>query len=210
MPSHLTDIITSQDPAVRDSSLDAFCRGASLDTLIAESEALERFRRRSDNLYERVRALFFLSAIHRFHVPAKLAPAGNGAGGAIPFAGYEHLLNRRFEEAVEAFLDVQRAHGPGDAISSALAAAYHDLGFQTLANQVRRSVRSVRGNQWMFRTGTPPTTRSASGASCWSAPPPTARSRSCRRRRRCGWTSPTARGATSSSSGWTTPRARAC
>ncbi len=29
------------------------------------------------------------------------------------------------------------------------------LGFQTLADQVRRSVRSVRGNQWMFRTGHP-------------------------------------------------------
>ncbi|MEI8314848.1 MAG: UTP--glucose-1-phosphate uridylyltransferase, partial [Verrucomicrobiota bacterium] len=35
------------------------------------------------------------------------------------------------------------------------AVAYHDLGFQTLANQVRRSVRSVRGNQWMFRIGHP-------------------------------------------------------
>jgi len=27
--------------------------------------------------------------------------------------------------------------------------------FQTLADQVRRSVRSVRGNQWMFRMGHP-------------------------------------------------------
>jgi hypothetical protein len=29
------------------------------------------------------------------------------------------------------------------------------MGFQTLADQVRRSVRSVRGNQWMFRIGHP-------------------------------------------------------
>ncbi len=36
-------------------------------------------------------------------------------------------------------------------MASALAATYHQLGFQTLADQVRRSVRSVRGNQWMFR-----------------------------------------------------------
>ena len=36
-----------------------------------------------------------------------------------------------------------------------LAEAYHRLGFQTLADQVRRSVRSVRGNQWMFRLGHP-------------------------------------------------------
>src|SRR5688500_4141656 len=48
-----------------------------------------------------------------------------------------------------------RARGPSDALSSALAAAYKDLGFAPLANQVRRSVRSVRGNQWMFRIGHP-------------------------------------------------------
>ena len=40
-------------------------------------------------------------------------------------------------------------------MSSALASAYHRLAFQTLAGQVRRSVRSVRGNQWMFRVGHP-------------------------------------------------------
>jgi hypothetical protein len=32
---------------------------------------------------------------------------------------------------------------------------YQRIGFQTLADQVRRSVRSVRGNQWMFRMGHP-------------------------------------------------------
>ena len=32
-------------------------------------------------------------------------------------------------------------------------AAYHCLAFQTLADQVRSSVRTVRGNQWMFRMG---------------------------------------------------------
>ena len=32
---------------------------------------------------------------------------------------------------------------------------YRSLAFQTLADQVRRSVRSVRGNQWMFRVGHP-------------------------------------------------------
>ena len=56
---------------------------------------------------------------------------------------------------LEIFLETQKKHGPSDGIASALAAAYHDLGFQTLANQVRRSVRSVRGNQWMFRIGHP-------------------------------------------------------
>ena len=30
---------------------------------------LEQLRHSSENLYERVRALFFLYAIHRFHLP---------------------------------------------------------------------------------------------------------------------------------------------
>jgi len=152
MPSDLIEIITSDDPEVRDSSLDAFCRGASIDRLLGECDELEQFRRKSENLYERVRALFFLSAIHRYHLPGK---PGYPTKGRVPFDGYSHLLNRRFEEAIDSFLKELKGNGPGDPISSALAAAYHDLGFQTLANQVRRSVRSVRGNQWMFRIGHP-------------------------------------------------------
>jgi hypothetical protein len=154
--SQLVDIITAADPAARNRSVDAVCRGASLGQLLDEAAALEAFRHESRNLYERVRALFFLYAIHRFHVPAKLtretAPL---AAALIPHAGYEHLLNRRFEEAIETFLDAERTHGPSDAISSALATAYRDLGLQTLANQVRKSVRGLRGNQWMFRVGHP-------------------------------------------------------
>ena len=150
--SELVRIITAADPAERDRSLESFCETAGLDTLLAECEALEEFRRSSGNLYERVRALFFLYGIHRFHLPPK---PGVKTRALVPFTGYNHLLRRRFEEAIEVFLDAQRREGPNDAISSALASAYHSLGFQTLADQVRRSVRSVRGNQWMFRTGHP-------------------------------------------------------
>ena len=145
--SRLVSIITAADPVTRHQSLDAFARQASRSELEAECAALDRFRRQADNLYERVRALFFLYALYRFHLPAHWG----GAAGLIPFRGYEHLLNRRFEEAIEEFLRCP----PSDGIASALAAAYRDLGFQTLANQVRRSVRSVRGNQWMFRIGHP-------------------------------------------------------
>ncbi|NLC56131.1 MAG: hypothetical protein GX774_04775 [Armatimonadetes bacterium] len=148
----LVRIITATDPEVRNRSLDAFCRGASLAALLEECAELDAFRRRSSNLYAHVRALFFLYAIHRFHLPGK---EGIADCGRVPFAGYTHLLERRFEEAIDAFLAVQESDGPSDAISSALAAAYHGLGFQTLADQVRRSVRSVRGNQWMFRVGHP-------------------------------------------------------
>ena len=151
-PTLLTEIITSEDPAVRDRSLDAYCRTATTEELQAQCTALEAFRHTSDNLYERVRACFFLYAIHRFHLPSK---AGYPINGRIPFEGYLHLLERRFEEAIALFLKQQAEQGPSDTLSSALASAYHRVAFQTLADQVRRSVRSVRGNQWMFRIGHP-------------------------------------------------------
>ena len=66
--SRFIGVITARDAETRNGSLDALCRTASLEELLAECEALDRFRRSSDNLYERVRALFFLYAIHRFHI----------------------------------------------------------------------------------------------------------------------------------------------
>ena len=199
----LLDLITSSDPATRDSALEARCATLSLDELLAECATLDSFRRTSGNLYDRVRALFFLAAIHRYHLPERLAeprsadapPAlvartprpsavaqtpssasaqlpdegvrATDADGAsalrgsasatslIPFHGFEHLLARRFEEAIELFTTAQKDSGPSDGLSSALSVAYHRLAFQTLADQVRRSVRTVKGNQWMFRMGHP-------------------------------------------------------
>ncbi len=158
----LTKLITARKAAQRDASLDAHCRDLSAAQLLAECAELDAFRRHSDNLYERVRALFFLYAINRFHLPEKLptqAPISHLpspiSSGLIPFTGYEQFLHRRFEEAIDTFLAAQAQQGPSDGLSSALANAYHRLAFQTLADQVRRSVRSVRGNQWMFRVGHP-------------------------------------------------------
>ena len=150
--STLAGIITATDQDKRNRSLEGFARSASTEALLHECEALDRLRRENDNLYERVRALLFLHAIHRFHLPDK---PGYAARGMIPFDGYEDLLNRRFEEAIGSFLKLQSQAGPSQALSSALAAAYRQLGFQTLADQVRRSVRSLAGNQWMFRVGHP-------------------------------------------------------
>ena len=148
----LTDLITNSDAATRDTALAAACESLTLEQLLTEANSLDQFRRDSNNLYHRVRALFFLHALHRFHLPPKLATR---TVGQIPFEGHQHLLDRRFQEAIDTFLTTQRIYGPGDAISSALASAYHQLAFQTLANQVRKSVRTVRGNQWMFRMGHP-------------------------------------------------------
>ena len=82
MTGQLTKIITAADSAVRDLSLDSFCESATLSELGDECAALESFRQRSSNLYERVRALFFLYAIHRFHLPLK---SGVTRRGLVPF-----------------------------------------------------------------------------------------------------------------------------
>jgi hypothetical protein len=146
----LKEIILSTDPVIRNRSLEAACRALSYRALLAERDELDQFRRESTNLYDRVRALFFLFAINRFHLPNRRELP---AGGRIPFDGVERLLQRRFDEAVRVFRAQEAAHGPSDALCSTLAAAYQGLAFQTLADQVRASVRGVAGNRWMFRTG---------------------------------------------------------
>ncbi len=149
----LLSLITSPDDSIRNQSLDSACEKLTLAELLTEADALDAFRRTSENLYHRVRALLFLYSIHRFHLPPRLAVGEKP--GTIPFKGYENLLERRFEEAIEVFLTLQHTDAPSDGISSALASVYQRLAFQTLADQVRRSVRSVSGNQWMFRMGHP-------------------------------------------------------
>lgn len=150
--NRLVEIIQSEEDAVRNQSLDLVCQDSDLNGLLEDTEALDRFWRDSENLYHQVRALFFLAAIHRFHLPRFFQSADQGR---IPFSSYQHLLGRRFVESIDSLLVAQSEHGSSDALSSALAQAYHDLAFQTLADQVRKSVRTVRGNQWMFRTGHP-------------------------------------------------------
>ena len=76
MTSRLLKIITAADPATHDESLDAFCASAPLAQLLEELPALVDFRRRSDNLYERVRAaLFFSTRFTAFTCRARKASA---------------------------------------------------------------------------------------------------------------------------------------
>ena len=150
--SQLITIIRSSDPLLKNKSLDEFCKDAMLSDLMDEAKELETYRKEETNLYNRVRALFFLYAIHRFYIPLQ---AAIGTEGLIPYEAYEHLLNRRFEEAIDLFLTVQEKNGANEGISSGLADTYHQLAFQTLADQVRISVRSTAGNKWMFRIGHP-------------------------------------------------------
>ena len=152
MESQLVRTIQATSPAERDAPLEGICEPMSLKQLLAECVALDQFRRECANLYQRVRALMFLYAIYRFYIPRSLSECGGG-GAAITYDAYKHLLERRFAEAVDGFLEAAASDGHSDAICSALAQGYHQLALQNLADQVRASVRAVRGNQWMFRTG---------------------------------------------------------
>ncbi|MFW5831921.1 MAG: UTP--glucose-1-phosphate uridylyltransferase [Prolixibacteraceae bacterium] len=150
--SKLVEIITSDNPEIGNQSLDSVCSEKGLNELLTECAALESFRHQSRNLYEKVRALLFLYAIHRFYIPFQKDVTSNAL---IPFESYQHILNRRFEEAIEMLLRIQKKQGANEGLSSALSDAYHKLAFQTLADQVKKSVRTVPGNNWMFRIGHP-------------------------------------------------------
>ncbi|HUJ43030.1 MAG TPA: UTP--glucose-1-phosphate uridylyltransferase [Opitutaceae bacterium] len=152
MSVRVTDIIEAAVPAVRDLAIERWCADQPAAALLAVCAELETYRCRETNLYKRVRALFFLAAIHRYHLPARPEFPRTGR---VPYDGFSRMLERRFEEAISGFLGAQAAQGANETLSSALAAAYHALGFQTLADQVRHTVRSTRGNAWMFRLGHP-------------------------------------------------------
>ena len=49
----LIEIILSEDPAIRDQSLFAYCEQCSKEQLIEHCEALEGFWKSTDNLYHR-------------------------------------------------------------------------------------------------------------------------------------------------------------
>ena len=97
----LVQIICSEDDAVRNLSLDEICQDAPLQKLLDHCDALDLFWRNTDNLYHRVRALFFLFSIHRFHLPARFDEFHSGN---IPFSAFQHLLERRFVEAIDELL----------------------------------------------------------------------------------------------------------
>jgi hypothetical protein len=152
MSLRVTDIIEATAPEVRDLAIERWCTDRPIAELLAACAELDVYRRQEANLYRRVRALFFLAAIHRYHLPARREFPRTGR---VPYDGFGRMLERRFEEAISGFLRAQAAQGANETLSSALAAAYHALGFQTLADQVRHTVRATRGNAWIFRLGHP-------------------------------------------------------
>ena len=69
--SRLIDVITSSDDAIRNQSLYELCCDQNLESLLSQLDELDQFWRESGNLYHRVRALFFASAIHRYYLTAQ-------------------------------------------------------------------------------------------------------------------------------------------
>lgn len=144
------ETITCSDSDLRNRPFRGLCDAMSIHELFQACGELDAFRRGATNLYERVRATLFLYAAHRLYLSE--APEFPETS-PIPYQGFADLLERRFEEAIACFRKQIEEHGPSGSLFSALAEAYHHLTFQTLSNQVRRSVRASRGNQWMFRVG---------------------------------------------------------
>jgi galactokinase/mevalonate kinase-like predicted kinase len=143
--------ILAPDAASKVGAFERFTQGASFDELLDAARVLHGFAVDTDgNAYQRVRAAFYAHALYRYVLPRR---AELPRAGKIPWHAQELLLERRYASACDVLLAAVAAVGPSDGLASALASAYHGLGFQILATQVQRSVRALRGNRWMFRTG---------------------------------------------------------
>ena len=67
-----TSNTTTPPTSLRNLSLTTAIQSLSTYDVLHELQVLDEYRRRSaTNLYQRVRALFFLYAIHRFHLPGR-------------------------------------------------------------------------------------------------------------------------------------------
>lgn len=144
------ETITSAEPSKRNRSFFEISRKMTAKELWKELRDLDEFRKTTTSLYDKVRAILFLYAGCRFFL---MENKETPAVGNISYAGFEDLLARRFEHAISSFLKELDEKGPNAALFSALADSYHHLSFQILADQVRKSVRLSKGNQWMFRVG---------------------------------------------------------
>ncbi len=151
MASKLVQLITSPDPAVRNQSLNAVCRAASVAELLAECAELEAFRHHSENLYERVRALLFLYAIHRFHLPLK---PGVHARTLISFPVTRICCNAGSRRPSPLFSRRRRQTGRPTRFPARWP--WPISGWPCSRWPTRSAQRAFgRGNQWMFRMGHP-------------------------------------------------------
>ena len=98
-----TNTIVSSDDSLRNRTLDSLAEGLDADGLLAVAQGLDQFHRESSNLYHRVRAHFMLAAIYRYLLPGAI-PETNA--GLLPYEAYQHILGRRFSEAIDTLIGV--------------------------------------------------------------------------------------------------------
>lgn len=140
-------LILSDDPAIRDRAALEMAQSMSTPGLLQALTGLEQFRKDSTNLYHRVRAAIILHGVCRFRLQEDPALPSDGLLDKDAFMA---LFDRRFEEAISR---IPISPGLTRAGASLLAQAYEQGAYQDLADQVRQSVRQLRGNRWMYRVG---------------------------------------------------------
>lgn len=142
----LIETITSKEPKLRNRPFIQLASALPREQLIKSLSELEAFRKKTTNLYERVRSCLFLYYGFRFVLANDLSiPLAGTNGSHRPEGGDEQAISGYWKRLKEKGIDAP--------LSAALAHHYHALSFRFLAGQVRRSVRASKGNQWMFRVG---------------------------------------------------------
>ncbi len=144
----LIETITSDDPRVRDRTAEDLLSGRTPEELTELARGLDRFLWRSANLYRRVRAALFLSAIYRFFLP----PAGRRE--PLPVNAGRRLRAGDWTGALRLLRPLLQDDPPEPARSAA-AEAYHRLAFQLLREQVHDAISRTEGNEEIFRVDSP-------------------------------------------------------
>ena len=121
LSSSSSSLSSSSSSSLRDQSLTNVVGSLTTYSLLREADILDEYCRRSScpNLYHRVRALLFLHAIHRYHLPEWRRLLGSAATTTMTTdtsttqkattficpKGYAALLDRQFDVAVDYFLE---------------------------------------------------------------------------------------------------------
>ena len=108
MENELIETILSENPALRNRSINLLVKDKVLDDLLIITKELEAFRTSCDNLYHKVRATLFLFFIHRFCLQENIQIPPHGE---IPFDGIKAAYDRDFEKAIDIYLGAIEKRG---------------------------------------------------------------------------------------------------
>ena len=206
----LIETITSADPALRDRSVRELVAGASLAEKLAgvrRARAVPPGRATTSTSGSGPRCSSTRSTATTSRT--RRGPAGHGADPVRRVQGPDGAAVRAGDRVVPR--GDAATTGPTARSASALAQAYEQVAYQTLADQVRAVGPELPGQPLDVpgrRRGRASRSGSTPGSS--SASRTTRSSRSWSSGRRSGSTSRTAPGPTSSSWAWTTPRGPGC